>query len=163
MLGNRSGTTVQIGVDQFTALVSAQMWPDYEAALTSYQAELDTGFVNFNIYPDLAAGLAATPVGGQFGTRVGTEIIRYQHAEGQISVELARYPTADSVALLGMDFATPDDDDARLVEVDGQGQRLRAFDKFGFPMVHTALDFRTPWDDASVEIMTGDGHRIAAL
>ncbi|RUS65316.1 hypothetical protein EGN72_00275, partial [Pseudorhodobacter sp. E13] len=25
------------------------------------------------------------------------------------------------------------------------------------------LDFRTPWDDASVEIMTGDGHRIAAL
>lgn len=88
-----------------------------EAAKVESQSARDAAFVNADVYPDTAAGLAATVIGDQFQVVDGDEIIRYRHDSGPVAVELARYPAASRLGR----FETLDSKMAMAVQfLDGQ-------------------------------------------
>lgn len=61
------------------------------------QSASDSAFVNADVYPDTAAGLAGTSEGDQFQVVDDDEIVRYRHDSGPVATEVARYPSATEV------------------------------------------------------------------
>lgn len=55
----------------------------------------DAAFVNADVYPNAAAGIAAVAVGEQFQTELGLEMVRWEKtSESPFYKEVARYPSA---------------------------------------------------------------------
>lgn len=73
-----------------------------ELAETNAETARDAAFVNADVYADTTAGLAAVALGEQFQvvSADGSEIIRYREDAGPVATEVARYPSADGVALI---------------------------------------------------------------
>ncbi|WP_417315724.1 hypothetical protein [Cycloclasticus pugetii] len=55
-------------------------------------AAKDAAFVNADVYPDVATGLAAVADGEQFQVVEGSEIVRYRRDSASTQTEVARYP-----------------------------------------------------------------------
>ncbi|MDZ4055987.1 MAG: hypothetical protein U1D69_03325, partial [Polynucleobacter sp.] len=84
------------------------------------QSARDAAFVNADVFPDIAAGLAGTVVGEQFQVVAGDLIIRYRHDTGPVATEVARYQygeVLDRVISGGSSFVVVDDADNVVLEV----------------------------------------------
>lgn len=91
-----------------------------EAAKVESQSARDAAFVNADVYPDTATGLAATVIGDQFQVVAGDLIIRYLHEAGPVATEVARYQYAelfDRILSGANAFVVVDDDDNVVIEV----------------------------------------------
>ena len=71
----------------------------------------DAAFVNADVYPDIATGLAAVADGEQFQVVLGDEVVRYRNSGDVDGIEVARYPSAsvfsDLDALISSEVAEP--------------------------------------------------------
>lgn len=65
--------------------------------VTEAEAARDAAFVNADVYPTIAAGMAAVATGDQFQVPFGTEMVRYRKDSGSTQTEVARYPAAAAV------------------------------------------------------------------
>lgn len=63
-----------------------------EGAADSAQAAADAAFINADVYPDVASGLAAVADGEQFQVVEGDEIVRYRRDSATIAIPVARLP-----------------------------------------------------------------------
>lgn len=61
------------------------------------EAARDAAFVNADVYPSVAAGLAAVADGEQFQVVEGDEIVRYRRDSASAQSEVARYPSKSGV------------------------------------------------------------------
>ena len=112
MVATADGRTVQERFDNIPAEVDASgtaaalisqhdSSPAAHPALSAFisaeanRAEVarDAAFVNANVYPNIASGLAAVAGGEQFQVAEGDSLARYRNDSGT-AVEVARYPTA---------------------------------------------------------------------
>lgn len=69
-----------------------------QGAADRAEAARDAAFVNADIYPDVATGLAAVADGEQFQVVEGDEIVRYRRDSASAQTEMARYPSAATVS-----------------------------------------------------------------
>ena len=69
-----------------------------EAARDAAEAARDAAFANASVYADIATGRSAVADGAQFMVVSGDEIIRYRRDSSSTQTEMARYPTASSLA-----------------------------------------------------------------
>lgn len=58
------------------------------------EAAASAAFVNADVYPDIATGLASVTDGKQFQVVSGNEVIRYRRDSATTQTEIARYPSA---------------------------------------------------------------------
>lgn len=68
-----------------------------ESAASTAEAARDAAFVNADVYPDIATGLAAVTDGEQFQVVEGDEIVRYRRGSASTQTEMARYPSSGKV------------------------------------------------------------------
>lgn len=57
----------------------------------------NAAFINADVYPDVAAGLAAVADGEQFQVVEGDEIVRYRRDSVSTQTEVARYPSSEKI------------------------------------------------------------------
>lgn len=114
----QAASAVIAGVDGAVAVA--------ESAADRAEAARDSAFVNADVYPDIAAGLAAVADGEQFQVVEGDEIVRYRRDSASTQTEVARYPSA----AFSMRTAT---DDRRYT---ANGRRVDVFDLVGPAIRH---------------------------
>ncbi|TDR34657.1 sialate O-acetylesterase [Aquamicrobium defluvii] len=99
---------IEVSVDANVDAKVASEKQEREAADTALGARIDSvediAYTSAAVYESVNAGLAATTNGQQFQVQVGDDIVRYQNTSGT-AVEVARYPSASSVASLGIRLA----------------------------------------------------------
>lgn len=91
-------------IEQTTGTVAANLQASQgarsgaESARDAAQAARDAAFVNADVYPDIATGLAAVANGEQFQVVAGDEVVRYRRDSASTQTEVARYPSTKYVA-----------------------------------------------------------------
>ena len=68
-----------------------------ETAATVAEAASNSAFVNADVYPDVATGLAAVADGEQFQVVEGMELVRYRKVSTSVAEEVARFPSTARV------------------------------------------------------------------
>lgn len=79
-----------------------------EGAADRAEAASDAAFVNADVYPDVATGLAVVADGEQFQVVVSDEIVRYRRDSVTVATEVARFPSAAVAGALPQNIRTAD-------------------------------------------------------
>lgn len=90
--------------ENFNAMQSGELTNRAESAADRAEAASDAAFVNADVYPDIASGLAAVADDEQFQVVEGNEIVRYRKDSGTSFTPVARVKSSIGVDLLVYDI-----------------------------------------------------------